>query len=255
MPTALVTGPTAGIGLAFATELARRGHDLVLVARDADRLAATAQRLRDEAGVAVTVLPTDLAEPQQVQHLATYLIDHPIDVLVNNAGFGIRSRFARSTFEDEQRLLDVLVAAVMRLTHAAVPGMVARGAGTIINVSSVAGWIAGGTYSAAKAWVTVFSEGLHDELLGTGVHVTAVCPGFVRSEFHERAGMNMAGVPSWLWLTPEQVVRQALRDAERNRPLSVAGGQYRVFSQILRSSPRWLARRVGSQRSKARARQ
>lgn len=255
MPTALVTGPTAGIGLAFATELARRGHDLVLVSRDAQRLDAIAADLSTSFGVRAEALPADLSEPEQVQRVADYLAEHEIDVLVNNAGFGIRSRFTHSAPEDEQRLLDVLVTAVLRLSHAAVPGMVERGRGTIVNVSSVASWIAGGTYSAAKAWVTVFSEGLHDELLGTGVHVTVACPGFVRTEFHDRAGMRMTGVPGWLWLTPDDVVRQALKDAERNKPLSVAGGRYRVFSQILRSSPRWLARRVGSQRSKARARQ
>ena len=255
MPTALVTGPTAGIGLAFATELARRGHDLVLVARDAERLAAVSADLSTSYGVRADAMPADLADPGALECVADYLREYPVDVLVNNAGFGIRSRFARSEIEDEQRLLDVLVTGVLRLTHAAVPGMVARGSGTVINVSSVASWIAGGTYSAAKAWVTVFSEGLHEELVGTGVHVTAVCPGFVRTEFHERAGMTMGGVPNWLWLAPQDVVRKALRDAERNRALSVTGGQYRVFSQILRSGPRWLARRVGSQRSKARARQ
>lgn len=255
MPTALVTGPTAGIGLAFATELARLGHDLVLVARDADRLTAVAGELSTSFGVQAEPMPADLADPGQRQRIAEYLAAHPVDVLVNNAGFGIRSRFVRSTPEDELRLLDVLVTAVLQLSHAAVPGMVARGSGRIVNVSSVASWIAGGTYSAAKAWVTVFSEGLHEELLGTGVHVTAVCPGFVRTEFHERAGMRMDGVPNGLWLAPRDVALKALHDAERNRALSVPGLQYRVLSQILRSSPRWLARRAGSQRSKARARQ
>lgn len=255
MPLAVITGPTSGLGLAFATELARRGHDLVLISRDAERLNATAQALTAQFGIQTHPVQADLAGADDLQRVVTALGDREIDVLVNNAGFGIRSTFRRGTFDDEQRLLDVLVTAVLRLTHAVVPGMVARGSGSIINVSSVAGWIAGGTYSAAKAWVTVFTEGLHEELLGTGVHVTAACPGFVRTEFHERAGMNMSGVPAWLWLTPDDVVRTALKDVERNRALSVTGTQYRVFSQILRSSPRWFARRVGSQRSKARGRQ
>ena len=169
MGTALVTGATAGIGLEFARTLAARGHDIVLVARDRTRLEQLADELR-ALRVQVEVLPADLADRSQLATVEARLSDRsrPVEILVNNAGFGVPKRFADADVEDEQAMLDVLVTAVMRLTHAAVPGMVARGTGAILNVSSVAGWITGGTYSAAKAWVTVFSESLSIELAGTG---------------------------------------------------------------------------------------
>ena len=186
MSRALITGPTSGIGRAFAEAFARKGLDLVLVSRDESRLQALAMDLEDRFGVDCEVLAADLTQRADVDRVAARLADdrRPVSALVNNAGFGLRTSFASGDVADEQRLLDVLVTAVLRLTHAAVPGMLARRQGMVINVSSVAGWIAGGTYSAAKAWVTVFSEGLAQELAGTGVRVTAVCPGFVRSEFH-----------------------------------------------------------------------
>ena len=257
MPSALVTGPTSGIGRAFADALARRGYDLVLVSRDAARLQQVADEIRHATGAGIEVLPADLADRAQVAAVEARLQDEarPVDVLVNNAGFGIRSAFATSDVDDEQRMLDVMVTAVMRLAHAAVPGMVRRRHGVVINVSSVASWIAGGTYSAAKSWVTVFSEGLNGELSGTGVRVTAVCPGFVRTEFHERAGMNMAGVPSWMWLDADRVVRDAMRDAAGNRAVSVPSSRYLALTLVLRHSPRFLARRVGGRRSASRARE
>jgi uncharacterized protein len=161
---------------------------------------------------------------------------------VNNAGFGLNRSFLSSSVDDEQRSLDVLVTAVLRLTHAAAPGMVARGSGMIVNVSSVATWITGGTYSAAKSWVTVFSESLAQELRGSGVRVTAVCPGFVHTEFHQRAGIDMSAMPEWMWLDVDQVVAQAFRDLAAGRSVSVAGAQYKAFASLLRHGPRALAR-------------
>ena len=248
MPTAMITGPTAGIGRAFVRALADRGFDLVLVARDRPRLQALAEELA-AAGVRAEILPADLADRDQLIKVEARLVERPVDVLVNNAGFGIASRFSRSAVDDEQRTIDVMVTAVMRLTHAAVPAMIEQGHGVVLNVSSIAGWITGGTYSAAKAWVTVFSEGLNGELAGTGVRVTAVCPGFVRTEFHDRAGMDMSSVPHWMWLDADAVVAQALRDAARNRAISVAGPQYKAFGTLLRHAPRALVHRVGAARS------
>ena len=250
MPTALVTGPTAGIGRGFADEFARRGLDLVLVARDEERLAAVAEELTTAYGIRCEVLAADLGVRADVDRVAARLADpaRPISVLVNNAGMGLNASFVRDDVEDEQRLLDVLVVAVMRLTHAAVPGMIERGQGVVINVSSVAGWITGGTYSAAKAWVTVFSESLAVELADTGVRVTAVCPGFVRTEFHARAGMDMASMPDWMWLDVPAVVSQAIRDLARRRSVSVAGPQYRTLTTLLRHGPRSLARFAAASR-------
>lgn len=253
--TALVTGPTSGIGEAFARLLAAEGHDLVLVARDVDRLSLLAASLAETHGISVEVLAADLADREQVQAVERRLgdRDRPISILVNNAGFGVKAAFAKADLAEEQRMLDVLVVAVMRLSHAAAASMAERGAGAIINVSSVASWLTGGTYSAAKAWVTVFSEGLAGEVAPFGVQVTAVCPGFVHTEFHARADMNMTGVPGWMWLDADQVARTALRDVDRGKALSVSGGQYKVMGALLRHAPRFIVRRVGVARSASRS--
>jgi short-subunit dehydrogenase len=244
MPTALITGPTSGIGRGFAQEFARRGFSLVLVSRDEEHLQALSSQLLAAFGVRSEVMTADLSIRADVDRVAARLSDTsaPIAALVNNAGFGLRSTFATDAIEDEQRLLDVLVTAVLRLTHAAVPGMVARENGMIINVSSIASWMAGGSYSAAKAYVTVLSESLSQELDGTGVRVTAVCPGFVHTEFHSRAGIDMSGLPEWLWLDVPRVVDQAMRDLALNRSVSVAGVQYKAVSGLLRYGPRSLSR-------------
>lgn len=252
MPTALITGPTSGIGRGFAEAFARKGFDLVLVSRDTGRLGALAASLSAEFGIECEVLPADLCQRQDIDRVADRLRDaqRPVAALVNNAGFGLTRSFLTGSLEDEQRSLDVLVTAVMRLTHAAIPGMVGRGSGMVINVSSVASWITGGTYSAAKAWVTVFSESLAQELQGTGVRVTAVCPGFVHTEFHDRAGMDMSGVPDFMWLEVPQVVSQAFTDLARGRAVSVAGPQYKAVSALLRHGPRALARLATASRQR-----
>ncbi|MFM8350155.1 MAG: SDR family NAD(P)-dependent oxidoreductase [Actinomycetales bacterium] len=246
MTTALITGATAGIGAAYAEFLGAKGIDLVLVARDAERLHTRALALRTEHGVRVECLPADLSDPDQRARVEQRLSDaqHPIGFLINNAGFGLRDPFDRTSMADEQRLLDVMVTATMRLCHAALPGMIDRRFGVILNVSSVASWITSGTYSAAKAWVTVFSEGLACQVAQHGVRVTAVCPGYVRTEFHERAGMDVTGVPQWLWLDPRTVVATSFRDAAAGRPISVSGPQYRVMAAALRLAPRWVIRRA-----------
>ncbi|MDO8307439.1 MAG: SDR family oxidoreductase [Actinomycetota bacterium] len=244
MPTALITGATAGIGRGFVDEFARRGFDLVLVARDEERLTALSDECFQRHGVRCEVLPADLAVRADVDRVAARAADpsRPVSALVNNAGFGLNAAFLAADVDDEQRMLDVLVVAVMRLTHAAVPGMVERRSGMVINVSSVAAWVTGGTYSAAKAWVTSFSEGLAQEVGGTGVRVVAVCPGFTHTQFHERAGIDMSTLPEWMWLDVPRVVDQAMRDLARGRPVSVAGPQYKAISGILRHAPRSVVR-------------
>ena len=252
MATALITGPTAGIGRGFADAFARKGFDLVLVARDEQRLGTEADELARQYGVSCEVLPADLSVRADVDRVAARLSDasRPVGALVNNAGFGLNRSFLRNTVEDEQRSLDVLVTAVLRLTHAAAPGMVDRGSGLIVNVSSVASWITGGTYSASKSWVTVFTESLAQELSGTGVRATAVCPGFVHTEFHQRAGIDMSAMPEFMWLDVDQVVAQAFRDLAVGRSVSVAGPQYRAFSALLRHGPRSLARLATASRQR-----
>jgi short-subunit dehydrogenase len=237
--TALVTGPTAGIGKEIATQLAQRGHRLILVARDEQRLAALADRLGN-----AEILPADLSDPQQRAAVEDAARD--VDWLVNNAGYGLNSSFVESTIEEEQKLLDVLVTAPMRLSHAALPGMIARSHGRILNVSSVAGWIPFGTYSAAKSWLTVFSEGLAAET-PANVHITALCPGFTRTEFHERADMHV-GYPDWVWLNAADVASQGIKDCERGKVISVPDIRYQALAQVARHAPRSLLRRASKVR-------
>ncbi len=240
----MITGPTSGIGQGFAQALAAQGHDLLLVSRDQARLDALAEEIRRDFSVRADVVTADLTDRSDIERIAGLIRSDEIDVLVNNAGFGVKGGFLDTSFEQEQQMLDVLVTAVMQLTHAAVPGMVERGRGYIFTVSSVAGWITGGTYSAAKAWATVFTESLAVELSGTGVQPIAVCPGFTRTEFHQRAGMQMDSVSEWMWLNVDDVVSQALRDARAGRVISIAGTQYKTLTSLLRVLPRPLVRRA-----------
>ncbi len=240
MTAALVTGATAGIGLAFAQQLAKDGYDLVLVARDEERLGRTAEDLEHRFGGVVEVLPADLSVAESCAEVEGRLADRdrPVDLLVNNAGFGANQSFVTGDLLLEQQALDVMVRAVLRLTHAAVGGMVTRGSGAVVNVSSIAGWIPSGTYGAAKAYVTSFTEGLAGELRGTGVRAMALCPGFVHTEFHERAGLDIASIPEWLWLDADRVVEDALRDLERGRVVSVPSATYKTLSVVARHAPR-----------------
>lgn len=236
--TAVVTGASAGIGLEFARQLAARGHGLVLVARDAARLEALAAELRTRHAVEVEVLVADLAQPGDLARVEGRVADRgrPIEVLVNNAGFGLRKRFLDRPVEDEVAMLQVLVTAVLRLSHAALGAMTERGGGGIINVSSVAGFLPRGTYAAAKAWVNSFSEWAAHEYRPHGVTVTALCPGFTRTEFHQRIGVRR-GEGYW-WLEPQFVVRRALADFDAGRTWSVPGAQYRAIVALSRVVPR-----------------
>ncbi|RAV18085.1 short-chain dehydrogenase [Mycolicibacterium sp. GF69] len=246
-PVALITGPTSGIGAGFAHRYARDGHDLVLVARDGARLDRLAAELRDEAGANVEVLPADLAEAADRAKVADRLAAG-VQVLVNNAGFGTSGEFWTSDLALLQSQLDVNVTAVMQLTHAALPPMLAADRGTVINVASVAGLLPGrgSTYSASKAWVIAFSEGLANGLGGTGVGVHALCPGFVRTEFHQRAGIDMAGTPSWFWLEVDDVVRETMasvgKDTKTNKVVIIPGLQYKALTTGGRMVPRNLVR-------------
>jgi len=247
--SALVTGATAGIGAAFARRLAQEGHDLMIVARDAARLDCNAAQLRTQHGVQVDALPADLATDDGQESVAARLQDpdRPVDVLVNNAGLSLNTPFLRSSVERETELLNLNVHAVMRLTLAALPGMVQRRHGAIVNVSSVAGFGAampGSTYPASKAWVTNFSESVALSVASLGVRVMALCPGYVRTEFHQRAGINMSKTPNWMWLDADELVREALRDLRRGKVVSVPNWKYKVAVFGLRHLPRPLLQRV-----------
>lgn len=240
MPTALITGASAGLGVEFARQLARRRADLVLVARSTDALESVAAELRSEYGIAVEILVADLSEAADVDRVADRLGDatDPVDLLINNAGFGLPLQFADNDIDDEVRHLRVHVEASMRLMHAALRSMRGRG-GRIINVASVAGFISRSTYSACKSWLIGFSRWANVEYASDRVSVTAVCPGFTHTTFHERMGLapGREGVPAFMWLDARDVVREGLRDAARGKAVSVPSLRYKAIVAIARLLP------------------
>ncbi|HEY2044479.1 MAG TPA: SDR family NAD(P)-dependent oxidoreductase [Jatrophihabitans sp.] len=250
---ALVTGATAGLGAAFTRRLAAEGRDLILVARTASRLEESAADLRERFPIDVEVLGADLATAAGCDLVAARLAatDKPVDTLVNNAGNGLYQAFGMATLADEERMLDLNVRAVLRLSHAAANAMLQRGRGEIINISSVASFIPRGaavTYAAAKAWVTSFSEGAALVLGPKGVTVAAICPGFTHTEFHERANTDMSHLPSWMWLDADRVVAAGLADVRAGKIISVPSRRYKVIVQATRYVPRAVLRRFMANR-------
>ncbi|TDC76917.1 SDR family oxidoreductase [Micromonospora sp. KC606] len=245
---ALVTGATAGIGEAFARRLAADGGDLVLVARNADRLAEVAAELTGRHGHRVETIPADLSTVDGCALVARRLAaGPPVDLLVNNAGISLERSFLRSTVEDEERLLRLNVHAVMRLTLAALGPMTERRHGAVINVSSVSGFgpvMPGSTYPASKAWVTGFSESVDLSVRPLGVRVMALCPGYTATGYHERNGIDMSGTPRWMWLRADDVVAEALRDLRKGKQVSVPDWKYKLAVAGLRHAPRRLLRLV-----------
>lgn len=247
-PVALVTGATSGLGAEFAQQLGRAQHDLVLVARDAARLEAKAVRLRSDFGIEVEILPADLVTDDGVASVASRLADPavPVSVLVNNAGFSLVQAFEKNSVVEEAAHLRILVQTPMELSHAALAGMLKRGSGRIINVSSVSAFIPRGSYGAAKAWGVSFSRFANLRYGPRGVKVTAVCPGFVHTEFHQRMGANMGGVKPWMWLNAEQVVREGLADNAAGKAVSIPSRRYRALMAASRLVPGRLSAAAGN---------
>ena len=247
MGTALVTGASSGLGLEFAWQLAAAKHNLVLVARDTGRLTELANQLRAAANVRVEVLPADLTDRADLEVVAQRLrsLERPVGLLVNNAGLGLGQGFVGGDLDREVTALNLMIKAVLVLSHAAAEQMSSRGRGAILNVGSVAGHLATGTYSAHKAWVRSFTESLAVELRQTGVTATVLQPGFVRTEFHERAKIDTQVLPDLAWLNAEDVVAAALRDVRRGVVLSTPSLRYRAASGLLRLAPRRVIRAFG----------
>ena len=242
-PVALVTGASAGLGREFAIQLARRGYDLVVVARDQDRLRALAAELHQSTGANVEVLRADLTNDDDVSAVVERIDRGPLDLLVNNAGFGTRGSIAKASRDGQEAMLRVHVLAMHRLTQAAVQLMVPAGRGSIINVASVASWLisyGNVNYNATKAWQRIYSESLALELRGKGVYVQALCPGYTHTEFHQRGGMNKKSVPDWWWMNADRVVTASLAAMDRRRPVVVVpGAGYKVAALIVQFMPRW----------------
>ncbi len=245
MTTALVTGATSGIGAEFARQLAARGENLVLVARNRERLEQTAAELTAAHKIHVEVLDADLADRAALARVAERLADQarPIDTLVSNAGFGYPNGLDADTAVHEQAI-DVMATAVLVLGNTAAAAMTRRGHGRIITVASLSAWIAQGSYSAVKAFAKVYSEGLSVELHGTGVTATALCPGWVRTEFHDRAGINASKLPGFVWIEADKLVRSCLADAEKGRIESIPDLKWKIAMFIGDHGPRGLARLV-----------
>jgi short-subunit dehydrogenase len=250
-PIALVTGASTGIGAEFARLLAARGHDVVLVARDQQRLETLAKELEAQHNATGEVMPADLTRTDELARIEARVADadRPIDVLVNNAGYGSFGRFDELDVDTEAGQVALNITALVRLTHAAARVMVARGHGGILNVSSLGGFQPApynATYSATKAFVTSFTEAVHEELRPIGVHVTALCPGFTRTEFQARAGTDTRQLPEFAWQAPDVVARVGLDALEKNKALVISGTLNRVVGAVSSVAPHGLSRRVAA---------
>jgi len=247
--TALVTGASAGIGRAFAVGLATRGNDVVLVARDGARLTELAAQLTAAHGVAAEALAADLLTPEGLAAVEACLTDtdRPVDLLVNNAGFGTFGRFAGLDVEREVHEVELNVVALLRLTRAALGAMEPRHRGAIVNLASLAAYQPGpnsATYAATKAFVHSFTHAIHEEARGSGVRILLVCPGFTHTEFHDRAGLGDTELPEFIWQSAEQVVDAALRDLDRGRSVSIPGIMNQTAAAFASVAPAGVTRRV-----------
>jgi hypothetical protein len=243
---ALITGASSGIGAAFARIYAGHGYDIAITARRADRLASLADDVRLRHGVEVFALPADLADPAAPEALLDRVAANgrAVDALINNAGYGLPGAYADSRWEDQKALLQVMVTAPCELAHKVLPGMLDRRFGRIVNVASLAGLapgLAGSTlYASSKAFMIKFSQSLHLETHGTGVHVNALCPGFTYTEFHDanhtRAQVTDA-TPPWLWLGADEVAAAGYEAAEANRPICVTGAPNKAIAALAKIVP------------------
>lgn len=245
MALALVTGASAGIGATFVRALAARGYDFILVARRRDRMEALAREVEGKHGVHAEVLAADLAGEPDLRMVEGRIEAAPLDLLINNAGFGAIGRFWEAPLESQDQMHRVHVLATMRLTRAALAGMVPRGSGGVVNVSSVAGFAASPgnvSYCATKRWINAFTEGLYLELksVGSPVKVQALCPGFTYSEFHDVLKMDRSLIPRGLWLQAEYVVNASLDGLERGELFVIPSLRYRAIVRLMNLAPNWM---------------
>jgi short-subunit dehydrogenase len=242
---ALITGASAGLGAEFAKQLAKKNFDLILVARDKARLEELSRSL---SGVQCEIYQADLTKPDELKKLeARVASGQALDLLVNNAGMGTFGDFYTLDIEKEEEEIRLNVISLVRLTRAALPNMIAIGKGAIINVSSIAGFIPGPknvTYNATKAYVNSFTEGIYEELQGTGVRIMALCPGFTRTEFQDRAKIDVSGVPNAMWMNSDEVIEEALYGIERGELFCIPGAKNRAMLGLTNLTPRAITRKI-----------
>jgi short-subunit dehydrogenase len=256
--TALITGASAGIGTALARVFASHGFNVVLTGRRADRLNALSEELRATHGIQARAIPADLARSESCAELVGALDSDGIgiDALVNNAGYGVPGFYGETSWAIQRDFIQVLVTAPCELAHRLLPGMTRRGYGRILNVASVAGFMPGSAshtlYGGAKAMLIKFSQALHSEQKGSGVFVSALCPGFTASEFHDVNGTRaeMRRLPKFMWLSAERVAEEGYRAVMKNEPICIPGAQYRLISTFARLLPVKVAHRLGEARSR-----
>jgi short-subunit dehydrogenase len=243
---ALVTGASAGIGAAFARILASHGYDVALTARRADRLEKLAEEISLRYGVETLTVTADLAEPEAPGQILDHLTAHgrTVDALVNNAGYGLGGGYADTRWEDQKAFIQVMVTAPAELAHRVLPGMIHRRFGRIVNVASLAGLVPGSAghtlYGASKAFLVRFSQSLHLEAEAHGVHVTALCPGFTYSEFHDVNGTRAqisSSTPPWLWMGADEVAAAGYEAVEANRPVCVPGAPNKAIAAVTKLIP------------------
>jgi short-subunit dehydrogenase len=255
-PLALITGSSSGIGATFATALATRGYDLLLVARRRERLEELAGTLQRSHGSRAEIMAADLTVDEELGAVEQRIAAAGnLELLVNNAGFGTHGKFFSVDVHSQDQMHRLHVLATMRLTRAALPGMTARGKGGVINVSSVAAfWQSPGSisYCATKCWMNSFSEGLALELksIGSPVKVQALCPGYTLSEFHDVAGMDRKLIPARLWMRAEDVVAESLKGLDRGKTVVIPGALYKAAVFFMKHTPGFVLERVAVRQQK-----
>jgi uncharacterized protein len=259
---ALVTGASAGIGAAFARIFASHGYDVALTARRTERLDALGEEIRLRWGVETLSIPADLADPEGCGQILDVLSAHgrSVDALVNNAGYGLPGGYADTSWADQQAFLQVMLVGPCELAHRVLPGMIARRFGRIVNVASLAGLIPGSAghtlYGPTKSFLVKFSQGLHLEGQAHGVHVTALCPGFTYSEFHDVNGTRdqvSSATPPWLWMGSDEVAAAGYEAVEANRAVCVPGAPNKAVAAFAKLMPdEWALALMASQGSRFR---
>jgi short-subunit dehydrogenase len=246
MAKALVTGASAGIGLEFVHQLSKKGYDVILVSRNKNKLEEIAKDVVNKYGIKTEILTADLGTEQGIKQTCDFILQNDVEFVVNSAGLGINKPFHATDLAEEVNLLNVLVKAPLEISHAAINQMMKKNKGFIVNVGSVAAWTTSGTYSAAKVWLTSFSESLNTNYKSSGINVTVVAPGFTRTEFHQRAQRPTNEIPNWMWISTQLVVKESIKAVLKAKPVVIPHLKYKILFVFLRVMPRSFIRKFSN---------